>query len=209
VSTTRSGVVRLTTSFESVTLPEAVEAFLAERDLATSSRRKYRATLELLVDALGTDVAVAEIPGRRLVRFLSAYWGDAAPATWNRHRATLRSFFAYCRRQRWLVDDPTEATAGPRGTQRTDAAPCSPSETAARPWRHGDALTQPATPDRSSGPWSTGRRQEGTAEMNTHTAVVRSALSRTLGRPARTSSSSIPHSPAELDDCKLSVHMLG
>jgi site-specific recombinase XerD len=98
------------TKVENVSLRQAIEAFLAERDLAPGSRRKYRATLELLADALADESFVSEITGRRLVRFLSAFWADAAPATWNRQRATLRSFFAYCRRQRWLVEDPSAAT---------------------------------------------------------------------------------------------------
>jgi hypothetical protein len=40
-------VVRL--EFETVTVREALEAFLTERDLAPGSRRKYRATLETMV----------------------------------------------------------------------------------------------------------------------------------------------------------------
>jgi len=103
-------VARLPTGLaEDVTLPEAVEAFLAERDLAEGSRRKYRATLVALVDELGADRPLTDVDGRRLLAFLDR-WEHAAPATWNRHRATLRSLFAYCRRQGWILEDPTEAT---------------------------------------------------------------------------------------------------
>jgi site-specific recombinase XerD len=105
---TGAKVVRL--SFESPTLIEAAKAFLAERDLADGTWRKYGATLGMLAEELGVRRPVAEITGRELVAFLADHWGQASPATWNRQRATLRSFFAYCRRQRWLVDDPTEAT---------------------------------------------------------------------------------------------------
>lgn len=101
-------VVRL--QVEIVTLREAVDAFLAERDLADGTRRKYRATLELLVADVGADEDVTRLQGRQLAAFLGDRWGTSAPTTWNRQRATLRSFFAYCRRQRWVIEDPTEAT---------------------------------------------------------------------------------------------------
>ncbi len=101
-------VVRL--SVETVSLREAGDAFLAERDLAEGTRRKYRATLEQLVADVGAQQDVSQLQGRRLVRFLTDRWGDAAPTTWNRQRATLRSFFAYCRRQRWVIEDLMEAT---------------------------------------------------------------------------------------------------
>jgi site-specific recombinase XerD len=97
-------------SLERVGLKEAVEAFLAERDLAESSRAKYRATLEALADGLGSDMPLVDVTGRQLVTFMRVRWAEASPATWNRHRATVRSFFAYCRRQRWAIDDPSEAT---------------------------------------------------------------------------------------------------
>jgi site-specific recombinase XerD len=103
-----SAVVRL--AFESVTVAEAVEAFLLERDLADSTRRKYRATLELLTTDVDASQLVADVDGRRMARFLADHWSGAAPATWNRQRATCRSFFAYCRRQRWIVEDPMDAT---------------------------------------------------------------------------------------------------
>jgi len=102
-----SRLVRLA-QFESVTVEEAVEAFLAERDLSAGTRRKYRETLELL-EAYAEGDSVADVSGRQLVRFMSSRWRGSAPATWNRQRACLRSFFAYCARQRWIVEDPSEA----------------------------------------------------------------------------------------------------
>jgi integrase len=103
-----ANLVRLT-SFESVPLEEAVEAYLAERDLAATSRRKYRDTLAAMVEAIGAGVPVADVDGRQLVALMRGRWDAAAPATWNRQRACLRSFFAYCRRQHWVLEDPSEA----------------------------------------------------------------------------------------------------
>jgi len=95
--------------FESVTVLEAAEAFLAERDLADGTRQKYRGTLELLARSVDDAQAIADVSGRDLVRFMMSRWRNSAPATWNRQRACLRSFFAYCARQRWIVEDPSEA----------------------------------------------------------------------------------------------------
>ena len=95
--------------FESVTVLEAAEAFLAEHDLADGTRRKYRETLGLLERHVGDGQAIADVSGRDLVRFMTGRWRSSAPATWNRQRACLRSFFAYCARQRWIVEDPSEA----------------------------------------------------------------------------------------------------
>jgi integrase/recombinase XerD len=37
-----------------------------------------------------------------------ARWGHVAPASWNRHLATLRSFFAWCARRNWTNGNPTD-----------------------------------------------------------------------------------------------------
>lgn len=127
-------VVRL--QFETVELREAIEAFLVERDLAAGSRRKYRATLETLAADLGEHRPVVEVEARELVAFLQRHWSDAGPATWNRHRATLRSFLAYCRRQRWLVDDPSDALERRRPLE--DATRAIPYAELERLWSRKD-----------------------------------------------------------------------
>ncbi len=45
-----------------------------------------------LVDAAAIDAALTEA------------WGTCAPATWNRHLATTRSFVAFARRRGWVGD---------------------------------------------------------------------------------------------------------
>lgn len=84
-----------------VPLAEAVDVFLAERDLAAGTRHKYAQTLAALVCDLGGATPVGDLDGRRLAAFLTARWEAAAPATWNRQRACLRSFLAFCERQGW------------------------------------------------------------------------------------------------------------
>ena len=63
-------------------------------------------------------------------------WGGRAPATWNRHVATVRSFLGFCRRRRWLVDDLTVDLERRREpADRTKAIPLAELE---RLWRRDD-----------------------------------------------------------------------
>jgi integrase len=67
----------------------------------TASRRSYRQTLQHLASAIGDDRALGAVDGTTVEHA----WGHCAPATWNRHVATVRSFVAFCRRHGWLVED--------------------------------------------------------------------------------------------------------
>jgi len=85
---------------------QASEAFL-RRDLAPGSRRIYQLTLDRLGSAVGADRRLADLTPRRLAQALHDAYPDAAPASWNRQVATLRSFAAFAQRQGWLDIDPT------------------------------------------------------------------------------------------------------
>lgn len=89
------------------TVAEAAEAFLA-RPMPATTRRSYAQTTSRLLGSLGT-LPLDQLDGEALVRLAEASWGTRAPATWNRHVATLRSFCAYARRRGWLHDDPAAA----------------------------------------------------------------------------------------------------
>jgi len=83
----------------------AVDAFLARGDLTASSRRSYAQTLNRLAADIGADRAVAVLDADALDGAVQGAWGACAPATWNRHVATARSFVAFCRRRGWLAAD--------------------------------------------------------------------------------------------------------
>jgi integrase len=99
-------VVRL--SGGTVTLQDAVDAFLDHHDLARSTRRVYRASLASLVAELGPTTAVGELSGSRVAGWFRGRHATAAPATWNRELATLRAAVGWWRRRGWLAVDPTD-----------------------------------------------------------------------------------------------------
>lgn len=91
-----------------VTWQQASDAFL-RRDLSPGSRRVYRLTLDRLGAVVGSGRRLADLTPQDLAQALHAGYPEAAPASWNRHVATLRSFAAFAQRQGWASSDPTTA----------------------------------------------------------------------------------------------------
>jgi hypothetical protein len=91
-------VVRL--SGGTVTLQDAVDAFLNQHDLARSTRRVYRVSLASLAAGLGPATAVDELSGPMLAGWFRGRYAATAPATWNRELATLRAAVGWWRRLR-------------------------------------------------------------------------------------------------------------
>src|SRR5664280_3896735 len=87
-------------------LGPAVASFLAERDLAPSSRRVYVLALHRLLDRVDADTPLAEVSPRMLAEFMTATYPHLAPASYNRVVATLASLFAYTTRQGWTPTSP-------------------------------------------------------------------------------------------------------
>ncbi|HJS93729.1 MAG TPA: site-specific integrase, partial [Solirubrobacteraceae bacterium] len=87
-----------------ITIATAATAFLT-RSMAATTQRSYAQTMSQL-DARYGNQPVSALDGATLASFATTTWGACAPATWNRHVATLRSFTAYARRQGWLAGDP-------------------------------------------------------------------------------------------------------
>ncbi len=78
-----------------VVLGAAVRAFLARPGLTAGTLRSYDQTLSRLCLRLGADLPLAEVTPQQVAEVFAAEWGTAAGATWNRHRAALRSFAAW------------------------------------------------------------------------------------------------------------------
>jgi integrase len=117
-------------------LGEAAAAFLAQPDLAASTRRSYQQTLGRLEREFGVDQPLTTLTTEQMTAAVTGAWAGRAPATWNRHVATVRSFFGFCRRRRWLIEDLTvDLERRPEPADRTKAIPLAELE---RLWRRED-----------------------------------------------------------------------
>ena len=124
-------VVLLATSEQ--TLAGAAAAFLAQPSLARSTRRSYDQTLTRLVHELAGDRPLSALTVEAVTLAVTAAWGARAPATWNRHVATVRSFLGFCRRRRWLGEElAADLERRPEPVDRTKAIPLPELE---RLWR--------------------------------------------------------------------------
>ena len=84
-----------------VTLGSAAQDFLARDDLDAQTIRSYGQTLRRLCLTLGEQLPLASLTADAVARAFETAWGSAAAATWNRHRAAVRSFGAWA-----SLDDP-------------------------------------------------------------------------------------------------------
>jgi integrase/recombinase XerC/integrase/recombinase XerD len=104
---------------DTITIEVAARRFLAERDLATSTRRVYGATLDALAADVGPDTPLAEVTAAAIETHLRERYTTATPSTFNRVVATLRSFFGWALRRRLIAADPTDDVE--RRTERRTA----------------------------------------------------------------------------------------
>ena len=111
----------------------AVEAFFVHRDLASNSRRVYRAALEPLVEAVGADQPLAALTPDAVAGVFTIRWGDAAPATWNTRLAAVRAFVSWCA-DRWPLGADPLAAVGPR-RQPSDSTRAVPYRDLDELWR--------------------------------------------------------------------------
>jgi integrase len=58
-----------------------------------------------LVQAFGPDHPLSGLASAAVATVVRQAWGQAGPATWNRHLSTLGSFAAFCRRRGWSLPD--------------------------------------------------------------------------------------------------------
>ncbi len=82
-----------------VTVRLAVDRFLSSTRCANpNTRRAYAGALDRLAEDLGGDRLLATVASGELAAALERLWGQAKPATWNRNRAAVGSWLAWCGR---------------------------------------------------------------------------------------------------------------
>jgi integrase len=132
-------VVSLARPDREQSLGAAAAAFLAQPSLAPTTRRSYQQTLDRLERKLGAEYPLEDLTVEAVTVAVTTAWGRCAPATWNRHVATVRSFVAYCRR-RWLTSDLAgDLARRPEPADRTKAIPLVELE---RLWKRDDVAVR-------------------------------------------------------------------
>nr|WP_249349882.1 DUF6596 domain-containing protein [Microbispora sp. H10836] len=86
-----------------VTLGAAMRLFLARPGLSADTVRSYNQTLSRLCRHLGEDIPLRDMTSHLAAEVFDAAWGTAAGATWNRHRAALRSFASWAAEHGWAA----------------------------------------------------------------------------------------------------------
>jgi integrase len=138
VATRRGRVVAFARAEQ--TLAGAAAAFLAQPDLAASTRHSYTQTLGRLERALGGEQPLVTISVDQVTAAVAAAWGGCAAATWNRHVATVRSFVGFCCRRRWLAEDlAVDLERRAESADRTKAVPLPALE---RLWKRDDVAVR-------------------------------------------------------------------
>jgi integrase len=125
-------------------LQAAVDAFLAQPDLAASTRRSYTQTLQRLASTLGPARSIAGLAAGELGHAAELTWRDVGPATWNRHLATLRSFVRFATRHGWTLEVGEQLARRREPIDRTRSIPAATLER---------LLSRPGVPVRDRALW--------------------------------------------------------
>jgi integrase len=135
---------RQTRTFPATKPPDAstpaVDAFLSRARFSAETRRSYRKTLTAMTtarEAAGAEPTAAAIEAAAQLR-----WGTVAPATWNRHAATIRSFLGYAACHGLLDELDVSLARRREPADRTRALPHAPLE---RLWSRRDVALRDKT----------------------------------------------------------------
>jgi integrase len=97
----------------------AIDRFLSSTRCANpNTRRAYAGALDRLAENLGADRPLVTVADQELAAALQRLWGHAKPATWNRNRAAVASWLAWCARNAHVA--PTLPPAAERRPDHAD-----------------------------------------------------------------------------------------
>ena len=116
---------RVTDTDGGPTVRAAIDAFLDTPKIKgnPNTLRTYTGVLDRLADRLGANRALADIVDTEIGDALTELWGEAKPATWNRNRAAVGSWLAWCADKRhWAAPElPASAERQRENTDDTKA----------------------------------------------------------------------------------------
>ncbi|MFI6318795.1 hypothetical protein ACIBG8_14805 [Nonomuraea sp. NPDC050556] len=105
-----------------ISLAAAADAFLTTpRTANPNTHRAYASAIDRTIALLGRDRPLADVTDAEIGAALAGLWGRCAPATWNRNRAAVTSWLAWCRtKKRWAAPSvPAELVLYPPGCCRS------------------------------------------------------------------------------------------
>ena len=102
-------VTRLATASESMTLRQAVTAYLATLagDEQRGTKLVYGRVLRRAEREFGSGTALAGIGADAFAGWFTGQWADRAPATWNGALDAIRAAARYWADQGWITTDPS------------------------------------------------------------------------------------------------------
>jgi integrase len=99
----------------------AIDGFLDSPNVRVSPNtlRAYTSVLDRVAEQIGPRRKLAEVQDDEIADALTGLWGDAEPATWNRNRAAVGSWLAWCADgQQWAA--PAIPAAAQRRRESND-----------------------------------------------------------------------------------------
>ncbi|MEV6868525.1 site-specific integrase [Streptosporangium subroseum] len=107
-----------------ITLAAAADAFLATpRTANPNTHRAYASAIDRVTTLLGRDRPLAEVADTEIGTALTELWVASAPVTWNRNRAAVTSWLAWCRtKKHWAAPSvPADAERRKESADETRA----------------------------------------------------------------------------------------
>lgn len=112
---------RATDTASGPTVRAALDTFLDTPKIAgnPNTLRAYASVLDRIAERLDPERALAEVTDTEIGDALTELWGQAKPATWNRNRAAVGSWLAWCTdKQHWT--SPTLPGSAERQREHND-----------------------------------------------------------------------------------------
>jgi hypothetical protein len=101
------------------TVRAAIDAFLDSPKIKgnPNTLRAYTNVLDRAAEVIGADRTLAGVADGQVADALTELWGDAKPAIWNRNRAAVGSWLAWCADKQHFDRGPSYVAASARRGQ--------------------------------------------------------------------------------------------